>query len=880
MTDTVENPKRAQARERAMAGLAVLVVWGWVFWPVLAVGKTVGFRDSVYMHYPVQKWTTDEMLRGRMPLWSPHDGPGMPVVGEGSTAIFYPLRVLLLLPVCSFIFRYNLFLVLHVLLACGTGYWCARRFGCSRVASMFAGMSFGFSGPVLFQVTNQIFLVGAAWLPVALGCIRNLFLEGRTGWVNFRDIAFCSLAMSMMVLGGDAQMAAMVAMIFAGTIVAATVIGCLARCSKKPSGFVANLPAGGRLGRSFVFVCVVSFLLAAIQILPSADFARYSERAAWVQPRNIYELASAVWQPDDSAEPVSAGSLVGDPRPGTHHDHIYQFSQPPWSLAELMLPGFSGSCWPVNTRWLDGMPGADRMWNVSLYQGGVVFLLAITILFLRKSRLDWWLIGMGFFFCFASFGWYGFGWLVRELGSAAGFPGAFSSLGRPTGGVYWFLVTFVPVFSGFRYPAKLFVISTLCIAVLAGRNLDRLGEPLTRRAMARCILMAIALCLISIFTGLPGKLPGWADGLATGVGGIDAWFGPADLAESARQIGRTLIFGTATGLIAMVCIVVVGRSYAKHLPVVFLLILTVDLAICQRVIVPTIDSAVLDIVPATPIQAVQIANRFPGYRTVSLTGNSPPGEWWDTGSQRRLEQIAAWQIQNSVPRFNLLSGIVQLDFFGSLQPDPGFLPWLPVVISPGQDQPASDKFWFWDFEGRQWLDSSAGPVGSTESIAPRIFAVKQDSGTIYETEPDGKELYESNEYGGFILPSKETGGLNPGNPASSWLKIVDESSGRIVAEYQFESPVVLVMPEGWCGGWQAAVTGQDQGEVPMELLQDGRAGALARIGQGSGKLTLFYCPNSVFAGVTISVISWTVLIGMGFVTTLKRLRTNCGKCGE
>ncbi len=54
----------------------------------------------------------------------------------------------------------------------------ARYGGASVLAAGQAGLAYAFSGSVLFQYCNVIFLVGAAWLPFALVATDRLLMRG------------------------------------------------------------------------------------------------------------------------------------------------------------------------------------------------------------------------------------------------------------------------------------------------------------------------------------------------------------------------------------------------------------------------------------------------------------------------------------------------------------------------------------------------------------------------------------------------------------------------------------------------------------------------------------------------------------------------------
>ena len=164
-------------------------------------------------------------------------------------------------------------------------------------------------------------------------------------------------------------------------------------------------------------------------------------------------------------------SLIGELRPGSSADATYQFSQPPWSIAELFFPNVMGKPFPTHQRWSDTLPAAERIWTPSVYAGVLTVLLALSQFRLwgRRKRHVW-LCRIGVFFAIASFGWFGVVWALNEVVAVAGLSeleiGGIK-IGPQVGGLYWFMVTLLPKYFMFRYPAKLFMIASLMISVLA-----------------------------------------------------------------------------------------------------------------------------------------------------------------------------------------------------------------------------------------------------------------------------------------------------------------------------------------------------------------------------------------------------------------------------
>ena len=429
----------------------------------MMAGQTVcGFRDSAYLYYPLFKWIDTQWAAGDIPLWNPYDQFGVPVVADGSSSVFYPGKLIFFFRFLSYESRYGIYLAIHVLIAAASCYWFARRLGCKQGGAAFAAISYAFGGSVLFQVCNVIYLVGAAWLPAALGCLWLMFRQRSIAVGHCRRILF-----ALIVLGGDPQLVYNIGLIGLGTIAGKAWRARRIGHRRGDFRFLSPLKAAvGPTGRLLVLVAVTA-VLSAIQILPLMDWTNDSDRAKSRFPRNIYELAESLREPGAKgrgARIYSAFFIV--PRPYYHAGQVYQFSQPPWTVAELVVPNFCGKPFPTNTRWTDALPGADRMWVPSLYCGCLAALFALFASRLwGKRRRQVWLTRIGLFFAIGSFGWYGLGWLIAEICGLTKLP---LDVGPQVGGLYWFMVVLLPKYVLFRYPAKLFVIAALAMCILAG----------------------------------------------------------------------------------------------------------------------------------------------------------------------------------------------------------------------------------------------------------------------------------------------------------------------------------------------------------------------------------------------------------------------------
>jgi hypothetical protein len=183
----------------------------------------------------------------------------------------------------------------------------------------------------------------------------------------------------------------------------------------------------------------------------------------------------------------------------------------------------AGASFPEgNTYWLDAVKlpgGRSEVWVPSLYLGGLTLVLACGALAMRQGP-PWraWLSVLAVVGLLASLGPFSSPlWAVRALAEATGLPplrDLVQAVGPldpvPTtpvridrflrdgdGGIYGWLATVLPGFQQFRYPAKLYTLTAMGLAALAGLGWDSL-----RAGRSRKIASAFAVLLVSSIAAL------------------------------------------------------------------------------------------------------------------------------------------------------------------------------------------------------------------------------------------------------------------------------------------------------------------------------------------------------------------------------------------
>lgn len=368
--------------------------------------KVPGFRDGVHYYAPLFQYIFSELGQGRLPLWNPYENLGQPLAANPATMLFYPGLYLAGLPIlcgADSLGVYTLFVAGHLILAVVTAYRLARHWKCSPEAAAVAGACYALGGNVLFQWNNVPFLVGAAWFPEALR-LADLTIRTKA----LRPTVGLGVVAALMILGGDPQAAYHLFLC----------AGILLLCSGP------NRETFLQTACLLALSGVITFCLAAVQILPAWEMGRLSDRSLEY-----------------------------------HQSVIFLFSVPPWRLLEFLWPGAGGWQLPQNARWFSALPSGGGIWVPSFYMGLLPVLAALFVLLgrpwgRRKSSQAEQSLPPGLRTIFWVF-------LLGSLGKWCFVYSAFLLL---------------PGYDSFRYPGKLLTTASLILAVLAAIGLDRVFQ--------------------------------------------------------------------------------------------------------------------------------------------------------------------------------------------------------------------------------------------------------------------------------------------------------------------------------------------------------------------------------------------------------------------
>lgn len=946
--------RRSRGIPLALAFLALLLPLVICFAKPLAGIEVLFFRDAGHYYFPLFEWIDSEWRQGRIPLWTPQENSGLPVLADATSSVFYPIKLLFFLPL-PYAVRYNWYVLIHLVLAAVTLWTTARRWGLDRPAATLASVAYAFGGPVLFLYSNIVFLVGAAWLPLG---IRFAFetIELRSYGAATR----LGIVMAMCVLGGDPQTAyhlLLAALLFVSIRqvglhaqlppphpAETSVVPNGSRSKTNPSGWFRAtyfVSACSQL-RRFDRVCLLAYAacvgigLAAVQIAPSSEWTRESERVLYDAPRSIWEALAeygrhsqtrpdtltAVDTPEKThtpsdlplADTQSASrtwdGIFGNPTAGTHHANIYRYSFAPWHILECVWPHVSGRMFPTNQRWMRSIPAEGLDWTPTIYLGLIPVLLAAKTWSLRSTdpqirRLSW----LSLLALLGAFGIYAPGWIARELLPRSGS----SEVGNAVGGIYWMMVTFLPGYAYFRYPAKLLVPFAFSLSLLAGYGMQRSESHASAisRWLGRILIVSIALAILLF--AFHTRFATWV----TANSPPDDWLGPVDGARVARDLQGSFLHAAITAFLAMGLLRL--RCSTEVRSWLLLGLTTVELTIVSASLVATAPADPLTQTPAlASLVSAQTSesdarNPFTGMFRLYRSTDWLPKAWLNEASPDRLERSFSWDHETLFPRHPLRWHLSYLSGTSSLVPAD-----LKLVLDAGRIASDRDGLEFAppllsllsagtlilppDASPSDWSPIVPVKPGTEEQVSiwqnpralPRVRIVREivqlppleDRSLRARKKRTEIVLFDHGVWRDFqsiavieasepilkpIEPTRDENSIDASNASfantlgtvADRVAIRHEDPQRIVIEAVLPTAGLLVLGDLAAPGWIATVESTDSSDRSPRITPILRTNRVQRgvwLERGSHRVTFQYQPSAFYRGALVSLCAWGVLL--------------------
>ena len=216
-------------------------------------------KDAILDGYALDIVSARAAKEGRIALWNPYAGGGVPHLAAGFSRMLYP--PFWIYAVLDIELAHNIEILLHLFLAQLFAFLFLRRLGLSLTPSILGGIVYGFTPSITHRAEISFILPSLVWFPLLLMFVEELVTTGR-----LRAYVGLAGAAAFQLLAGHYPD------IFINFL-GATVYG-IARLSSLPS-FATSLR------RSFLAAgaVVLGASLAAPFLLPSLEFLSRANRA-------------------------------------------------------------------------------------------------------------------------------------------------------------------------------------------------------------------------------------------------------------------------------------------------------------------------------------------------------------------------------------------------------------------------------------------------------------------------------------------------------------------------------------------------------------------------------------------------------------------------
>ncbi|HEY7063956.1 MAG TPA: hypothetical protein VII06_20930 [Chloroflexota bacterium] len=255
-----------------LAALLLFLVLPWLhywrlFTPYAPDQMTLAEGDFNVEFFPLTRAIGAIVRSGQLPLWNPWSDAGQPLLADPQSAIWYPLNWVLPWLVTGVdsgsLVALEAHTVFHLFLAATFMYLLARHVIGSRFGAIVAALTFAYSGLMTAYPIQQVPIVRTAiWMPLLLLCLIRAFEQSSLRWALGG-----ALVLAVDVFAGHPQL-----LLF--QLYGLTLLVAYRLWRVWPDRRAVATTTG-----LYALFGVLGFALAAIQVLPSYEFMRLSDRA-------------------------------------------------------------------------------------------------------------------------------------------------------------------------------------------------------------------------------------------------------------------------------------------------------------------------------------------------------------------------------------------------------------------------------------------------------------------------------------------------------------------------------------------------------------------------------------------------------------------------
>lgn len=253
--------------ENNWVSLGILFLFWVIFFRQLISGGAFLADDFIEQYYPGKTLAAVSLSKGIIPFWNPYTFSGMPFFADLQIAIFYPFNYILkffvsgdhLSPV---VLQFTI--VLHYLLSSIFCFYIGKQLKFTNTASVILGLIFSYSSYMIIHMIHMPLIEAVVWLPVIF-LLWLKFIETR----KYIFVFAATILMTFSVLAGYPQ-AAFYIYLFVSVYVLIVFIN---KIREKDFAAVRSLVIG------YLSFFILSFGMAAFQLLPASEFVSLSNRA-------------------------------------------------------------------------------------------------------------------------------------------------------------------------------------------------------------------------------------------------------------------------------------------------------------------------------------------------------------------------------------------------------------------------------------------------------------------------------------------------------------------------------------------------------------------------------------------------------------------------
>jgi uncharacterized membrane protein YfhO len=408
-----------------------------LFSPLIFTGRPM-YWGAVFLQFtPWRVEAFNQILAGQLPLWNSLNGMGAPLAANYQSALFYPPTWLLLpfyiLGGAGGLAMGETWSVVVHLIWSGIGMvFLVRQLGSGRFSQAIAALAFSLSGYLVTRATFLSINATVAWLPWVILAAERLTGEHKPG---IKATLVSALVIGMLLLAGHAQTA------FYTLLLA----GCWVLFRQSRFGWKSAVKVAFNWSLSVILGCG----LAAIQLIPTAEYLMQSQRAAEIG-----------------------------------YDYAVNYSFLPWRFLTLLMANLFGT--PADGTYL---LKADAYWEDAIYIGLLPLALGLGALLLaiRKKRSDdpHQIRGLTIF--------------LAVMAAVA----SLIALGSYTP-IFPLLYKYVPTFDLFQAPARWMIWLVFAFSILAGIGAKAWHHPgkWGRFTLNLSLALGVTVTIIAILAGI------------------------------------------------------------------------------------------------------------------------------------------------------------------------------------------------------------------------------------------------------------------------------------------------------------------------------------------------------------------------------------------